>query len=120
MLGGKGPLYYIPLKRFDLLRNTLHKYLNRGFIIPSKVTYTLPVLFTLKLNGEWRFYIDYRKLNRIIKKGKNLLPLINKTFYRIIKIKIFIKLNIRYIFYRIRIHLNSEELITFGTYYKAY
>ena len=44
-------MYYIPLERLDLLRDTLHEYLNRGFIILNKIIYTSPVLFTLKLNG---------------------------------------------------------------------
>ena len=113
-------MYYIPLEKLNLLKNTLHKYLNRGFIIPSKVTYTLPVLFTPKLNGKWRFCMDYQKLNCIIKKNKYLLPLINKTFRRIIKAKVFIKLDIRYVFYCIRIHLDLEELTAFSMYYKAY
>ena len=51
ILGGKGSLYHIPLERLDLLKDTLHKHLNRGFIMPNKATYTLPVLFTPKLNG---------------------------------------------------------------------
>ena len=110
----------MPLEKFDLLRNTLHKYLNRGFIILNKIIYTSPVLFTFKLNGKWRFYMNYRKLNRIIKKDKYLLPLINETFYHIIKIKVFTKLDIRYVFYRIRIHLDLEELTAFGTRYGAY
>ena len=110
----------MPLKKLDLLRDTLHEYLNRGFIILSKVTYTLPILFTLKPNGEWWFYIDYRKLNRITKKDKYPLPLIDKTFRRIIRVKVFIKLDIRHAFYRIYIHLNLEELITFGIHYRAY
>ena len=38
--------------------------------------------------------MDYQKLNRIIKKDKYLSPLINKTFRRIIKVKVFTKLNI--------------------------
>ena len=86
----------------------------------NKITYTLPVLFTFKLNGGWRFCVDYRKLNRIIKKDKYLSPLIDKISRRIIRVKVFIKLNIRYVFYCIRIHLNSEELIAFGMRYKAY
>ena len=98
----------------------MYKYLNRGFIILNKIAYTLPVLFTFKLNGKWRFYMDYQKLNYIIKKDKYPLLLIDDIFHRIIRIKVFTKLNIRYIFYRIRIHLNSEELTVFGIYYKAY
>ena len=30
ILKGRGPVYYIPLEKFDLLKNTLYKYLNRG------------------------------------------------------------------------------------------
>ena len=113
-------MYYLPLEKLNLLRNTLYKYLNRGFIILSKVTYTLPVLFMLKLNGGWRFYMNYRKLNCIIKKNKYPLLLINKTFYCITRVKVFTKLNIRYVFHRIRIHLDSEELTAFGTRYGVY
>ena len=61
--------------------------------------------------------MDYRKLNRIIKKDKYPLPLIDKTFRRITRAKVFIKLNIRYTFHHIYIHPDSEELTAFGTYY---
>ena len=64
--------------------------------------------------------MDYRKLNRIIKNNKYLLPLINKTFYYIIKTKVFIKLDIRYVFYYIYMYLDLKELTAFGTYYGAY
>ena len=64
--------------------------------------------------------MDYRKLNHIIKKNKYLLLLINKTFRRIIRAKVFIKLDIRHAFYRICIHPNLEKLTTFGTYYGVY
>ena len=113
-------MYYILLEKLDLLRDTLHKYLNRGFIIPSKTAYTSLVLFTPKPNGGWRFCMDYRKLNRITEKDKYLSPLINKTFRRITRARVFIKLNIRHVFHRIYIHPDSEELTAFGTYYKAY
>ena len=88
--------------------------------MPSKITYTLPVLFTPKPNNGWRFCVNYPKLNRIVKKDKYPSPLINKTFRRIIKAKVFIKLNIRHVFHRICIHPDSKELTAFGTHYKAY
>jgi hypothetical protein len=47
-----------------------------------------------KLNSGLRFYIDYYKLNSLTKKDQHLLPLINKTLTRILKAKIFIKLDI--------------------------
>ena len=110
----------MPLEKFDLLRDTLYEYLNRGFIMLSKVAYTLPVLFTLKLNGGWRFCINYWKLNCIIEKDKYLSPLIDETFRRIIRTKVFTKLDIRHVFHCIYIHLNSEVLIAFGMRYGVY
>ena len=86
----------------------------------NKTAYTLPILFTPKPNNEWRFYVDYRKLNRITKKDKYLSPLINKTFRLITKAKVFTKLNIRHAFHRIRIHPNLKELTAFNTRYGAY
>ena len=110
----------MPMEKLDLLRDILCKYLNRGFIMPNKAVYTLPVLFTPKLNNGWRFCIDYWKLNRIIEKDKYLLPLIDKTFRRIIRAKVFTKLDIRYVFHRICMYLDLKALIVFGTRYRAY
>ena len=104
----------------DLLREILHKYLNRGFIVPNKAAYTLPVLFTPKPNNGWRFCVDYRRLNQIMRKDKYPAPLIDKTFRRIIAAKVYIKLNIRHVFHRIRIYPESEELMVFKMYYGAY
>ena len=55
-----------------------------------------------------------------MKKDKYLLPLINQTFRCIIKIKVFTKLNIRYVFHRICIYPDLKVLTAFGTYYGAY
>ena len=62
-LKGGSALYHMPFEKLDLLREILHEYLNRGFIVPSKAVYTSPVLFTPKPNGGWRFCVDYRRLN---------------------------------------------------------
>ena len=119
-LGGRGPLYHMPLEKLDLLRDTLHEHLNRGFIVPSKAAYTSPVLFAPKPNGGWRFCVDYRKLNRITEKDKYPSPLIDETFRRITGAKVFTKLDIRHAFHRIRMHPDSEALTAFGTRYGAY
>ena len=64
--------------------------------------------------------MDYRKLNYITEKDKYLLPLIDKIFRRITRAKVFTKLDIRYVFHRIRMYLDSEALTAFGTRYGAY
>ena len=64
--------------------------------------------------------MDYWKLNSIIEKDKYLLPLINKTFCRISRVKVFTKLDIRYAFYRIYMHPDLKALTVFGMHYRVY
>ena len=54
------------------------------------------------------------------RKDQYPLPLIEETLARLSKARIFIKLDIRQAFHRIRIHPDSEELTTFRTRYGAY
>ena len=59
-----------------VLRKELTSLLEKGFIqVSSSLAATL-VLFTKKLEGGLRLYIDYRALNEITKKDRYPLPLI--------------------------------------------
>ena len=57
----------------------------------------------LKKDSGLRLYIDYRRLNKITKKNRYLLPLIVEILDRFTGVKIFIKLDIKDAYYRIRI-----------------
>jgi hypothetical protein len=77
-------------------------------------------LFIKKPNGGLRLCIDYRKLNQLTRKDQYPLPLIDEIFARLGKAKIFTKLDIRQVFYYIRIDPVSEELTSFRTRYSSY
>jgi hypothetical protein len=66
------------------------------------------VLFIKKPRGGLRFYVDYRGLNRIIKKDRYLLPLIYKTLRNISKARWFTKLDVITAFYKLRV-LEEDE-----------
>jgi hypothetical protein len=53
--------------------------LDKGFIRVSNSLAVALVLFIKKPRGGLRFYINYRGLNRVIKKDYYLFPLIYKT-----------------------------------------
>ena len=72
-------LYSMSLKQLKLIKIYLENYLKKGFIVLSDALYISSVLFAKKFEEEWCFYIDYWKLNAIIKKNKYLLFLIEKT-----------------------------------------
>ena len=70
-----------------ILRKTLIDLLDKGFIRVSNSLVIASVLFIKKPKGGLRFCIDYRGLNRVIKKDRYLLPFIYETLRNINKAK---------------------------------
>jgi hypothetical protein len=82
-----------------VLKNYLTENLNKGFIVYSQAPFVSLILFVKKPNNSLCFYINYHKLNKLTKKDYYLLFLLDKILVRISKTKIFIKLDIRQVFY---------------------
>ena len=79
-----GPLYGMIRNKLLILRKTLNKLLDKGFIRTSNFLIKAPVLFLKKEEG-LRFYMDYRGLNDITRKNRYPLPLIKETLSGISK-----------------------------------
>jgi len=62
-----------------VLRKTLIDLFDKGFIRVKNSLITALILFIKKLKRGLRFYIDYRGLNRVIKKDRYLLSFIYET-----------------------------------------
>ena len=82
------------MEELQAIKEHLTEHLSRGFIIASSYPYALPVLFVKKPDSSLWFYINYHKLNALTKKDTYLIPRINKLLTRVLKAKIFTKLNI--------------------------
>ncbi len=91
----------------------LKKNLKKDFISSSSTFFAFLVLFVAKPNEELRFYVDYRKLNALTCRNRYSISLIEKTLTRVMSCKYLIKLNIIVAFNKLRMHLNSENYITF-------
>ena len=70
-----------------ILRKTLIDLLDKGFIRVNNSLITTLILFVKKFKRGLRFYIDYKRLNRVIKKDRYLLPFIYETLRNINKMK---------------------------------
>ena len=70
-----------------ILQKTLIDLLDKRFIRVSNSLITALILFIKKLKRGLRFYIDYRRLNRVIKKDRYPLPFIYETLRNINKAK---------------------------------
>jgi hypothetical protein len=90
-------------KELQVLREYINENLKKGYIRFSILLARYPVFFVPKLNGKLRMYVDYRQLNAITIKNRYILSLIHEMQNRIKKFKIFIKIDIRKGYYKIKI-----------------
>ncbi len=102
------------------VKKYLNENLSKKFITFSQTFYFSSILFALKANEDLRFCMNYWKLNIIFKRNRYSLSLINEIIDKIVSCKHLIKLNIISAFNKLRMHLNSENYITFITALEAY
>ncbi len=102
------------------VKEYLNENLSKGFITFSQILYFSSILFALKANEDLRFCVNYRKLNVISKRNRYSLPLIDEIIGKIVSCKHLTRLNIISAFNKLRMHLDSENYITFITALEAY
>jgi hypothetical protein len=61
-----------------------------------------------KNDRDLRLYIDYRALNKLTVKNRHALPLIDETINKLSGAKIYTKLNLKDVYYRIRMKTNNK------------
>ncbi len=115
-----GPLYSMSRDELIVLRKSLTSLLDKQFIRVSNSPAAAPVLFVRKPGGGLRFCVDYRALNRISRKDRYPLPLIQETLRTIGRAKWFTKLDVAAAFHKIRIAEGDEWKTAFRTRYGLY
>ena len=116
----KNRIYSILKHKFEQVKKYLNKHLKKEFIVSSYTLFASLVLFIEKPNKELRFYIDYKKLNVIIKRNRYFVSLINEILAKIQGCKYLTRLNIIIVFNKLRIYSNNENFITFVIFFKIY
>ena len=79
----KSRIYSISKHKFEQVKKYLNEYLKKEFIILSYALFASLVLFIEKSNKKLRFYVDYKKLNVIIKRNRYFISLIDEVLTRI-------------------------------------
>ena len=116
----KSRVYQMSTLKLMKIKKYLKENFKKRFINFSTAFYISSILFAAKFNESFRFCVDYRKLNVIIKKNQYLILFIEETFVRVMNCKYLTKLNIIAVFNKLRMHLNSENLIIFITFMRVY
>ena len=102
------------------IKEYLEKNLKKEFISSSLILYASSVLFVVKSNKSLRFYVNYRKLNIVIKRNQYSILLIKETLVRVSNRKYFIKLNIIVVFNKLRMYLDNKDYIIFVIFISVY
>ncbi len=110
------------LFNFELktLRLYLDDALTRDIIKHSISSIEASVLFVLKKNEKLRLCVDYRSLNKIIRKNRHSLSLIIQMLNQLKDCRFFIKIDLTDAYNRIRIKKSDEWKTTFRTRYEHF
>ncbi len=101
-------IYNLSATELKILKNYIDEYMKKNFIIEFVSFAKVFILFVKKTNDKLRLYVNYKKLNEIIIKNRYSLFFINENLNKLFEIKIFIKLNVKNVFHRIKIRKEDE------------
>jgi hypothetical protein len=101
-------IYNLFAEELRILRVYIEKNLEKKFITSFTFFAAIFILFTKKKDDELRLCVDYRDLNEITIKNRYSLLLIKEIMNRLVKVKIYIKLNIRVAYNLIRMRAKNE------------
>ena len=102
------------------LKKYFDENLKKNFITANSTFFVFFVLFVTKFNDSFRFCVNYRKFNVIIKRNKYFISLIEKTLIKVIDFKYLIKLNIIVVFNKLRMNSDNENFTTFIIFLSFY
>ncbi len=92
-------LYSISEDQLKKVKTYLDENLKREFIRSSKSLTEYLILFVSKKNNTKQLCVDYRQLNKIIKQDSYFLLLIKKLQDQLNRVKWFISLNLKEVYY---------------------
>ncbi|CAF4463906.1 unnamed protein product, partial [Didymodactylos carnosus] len=107
--------YFKTVEQRKDLQLEIQKMLHAGIIIPSTSPWSSPVILIKKPDGEFRFIVDYRKLNEITKKDSYPQPTTEELLQRIGNHSWFTKLDLKSGYFQIPIRSTDKEKTAFCT-----
>ncbi|CAF1223932.1 unnamed protein product [Didymodactylos carnosus] len=101
--------YFKPVEQRKNIQQEIDKMLKNGIIIPSQSPWSSPVILLKKPNGEFRFIVDYRKLNSITKTDSYPQPTMEELLQSLGGHSWFTKLDLKSGYYQIPIQQQDKE-----------
>ncbi len=106
--------------KLQKIKKYLEENLKKKFITLSKASFTSSILFIEKKDDSLCFCVNYWKLNALIKRDRYSILLIDEVLAQIQDSKYLTQLNIIITFNKLHMSIESENLITFVTFFDVY
>ncbi len=116
----RSQLYLMSSYKLQKIKEYLEENLKKKFITLSKASFASSILFVEKKDDSLRFCVNYRKLNALIKRDRYSIFLIDEVLARIQGSKYLTRLDIIITFNKLCMSTESENLITFVTFFDVY
>ncbi len=113
-------LYFMSSHKLQKIKKYLEENLKKKFITLSKASFASSILFIEKKDDSLCFCVNYWKLNALIKRDRYSILLIDEVLTWIQDSKYLIQLNIIVAFNKLCMSTESENLITFVTFFDVY
>ena len=112
--------YRVHPRQVPLVKGEIDTMLKLGIIRPGKSEWSSPVVLVPKSDGTHRFCIDFRRVNKVIKKDAYPLPRIDECIEKIGSSKFISKLDLLKGFWQIGLTAKAQEICSFSTLGQTY
>ncbi|XP_062415795.1 uncharacterized protein LOC134107860 [Pungitius pungitius] len=105
----------LPPLMYKEMKNLLAEMLEKGVIRESCSPWAAPIVLVKKKDGNWRFCVDYRKLNAVTHKDAFPLPRIEETLTNLTRAEWFSTLDLASGYWQVEMDPQDREKTAFTT-----
>lgn len=96
-----------------IIDKEVDEMLRLGVIEPSSSPWSSPIVVVKKSNGEYRFCVDFRKVNQVTKRNAYPLPHMNMILDRLRSAKVLSSIDLKSVYWQIPLEEKSKEKTAF-------
>ena len=112
--------YEMSREQVTMIKKYIDDMMSKNFIRRNHFDYAFSMFIVKKSNENFWVCVNYRSLNALIIKNRNVSSLIKDTLTRLCFAKIYIKFDIIVVFNEIRVREDDQDKIVFITRYELF